>query len=62
MKKRRSATYVEPNTLGDLRQIIKDHENFPDRTRVWLRHNPSEGSNPSWFTIEVSHAEEIESK
>jgi len=58
VKKRRSATYVEPTTLGDLRQIVKDHESFPDRTRLWLRHNPGEGGNPSWFTVEVSHAED----
>jgi hypothetical protein len=57
MKKRRSATYVEPTTLGDLRQILTDHENFPDSTRVWIRHNAVEGQ-PAWSSIEVSHAAE----
>lgn len=59
MRKRRSATYVEPTTLGDLRQIVIDHENWPDHTRVWIRHNPAENDSPSWYSVEVSHAEEI---
>lgn len=62
MRKRRSATYVEPSTLGDLRQILKDHENFPDRTRMWIHHNPGDNHTPGCNTIEVSHAEELENK
>lgn len=58
VRKRRSATYVEPTTLGDLRQIVNDHEQWPDHTRVWLHHKPAENDSPSWFSVEVSHAEE----
>jgi hypothetical protein len=59
VRKRRSATYVEPTTLGDLRQIVTDHDRWPDHTRVWLHHNPPENGNPSWFSVEISHAEEF---
>jgi hypothetical protein len=58
MKKRRSATYIQPATLSDLRRIVTDHENFPDTTRIWVHGHAETAADPTWYSIEVSHAEE----
>ncbi len=38
MRKRQTAEYHEPETLGDLRRIVADHADLSDETRIWFRH------------------------
>ena len=56
MRKRHSATYVEPATLGDLRQIVADHAKWPDHTRVWIRHYETE--HGPGHCVEINHPQE----
>lgn len=48
MRKRHTAEYHEPDTLGDLRRIVADHEGLDDKTRIWIRHEIRAGfDNPN---------------
>lgn len=58
MKKRKSETYLQPATLGDLRQIVLDHEDYSSSTRVWIHSHSNYPGEPDWYSVEVSHAEE----
>lgn len=59
MKKRRSIIYTEPNTLSDLRKIVKDTAKSPAETRVWIRHNGDGSINlPLWYSIEINQGME----
>ena len=58
MKKRKSITYLQPVTLGDLKQILIDHEMFPPTTRIWIHSHSDTPGDSMWHSIEVSHAEE----